>query len=390
MIFGPELAIRGTEASMHHAVKGMYEERRQALKFFWVGCLFIVLSGVALGFMKFPKVTALIIMAVFAALIVFCASFVKRLAPKFAYEDTDDRDFSELQESVDGVAQTNSMRVSNAQHRMMLRAAQQQNRHASMAPQQHNSYYGPNNTSAPRASRGGTAGAKNSYFGGSGSSGQKRSGGAAGASSASRHRASASSAPKKPPAAQPAGDASGAYGALASTFFFGSSYGASGVGAAAKAAATTPQSAAVPTDKSGNVFVENMLRYAVFADGLLRLFSLDGRELSSHPATEIRVGRDKFWIPGDATSSNVVVAGDAARGASAGAEEAKAPHKHAGGARAYRECAGTTERDTADWLRILDHAAHRLSGASGGGGGGVGAGADADADVSGGGARQRR
>ena len=118
MIFGPELAIRGTEESMHHAVRGMYEERRQALKFFWVGCLFIILSGMALSWMKFPRLTAIIITCVFSSLIAFCAFYVKRLRPKFAYADNSNSGWSELQSSVEGVAQSNTIHQVNSQRRL--------------------------------------------------------------------------------------------------------------------------------------------------------------------------------------------------------------------------------------------------------------------------------
>mmetsp|Transcript_9783 Transcript_9783/g.29665 ORF Transcript_9783/g.29665 Transcript_9783/m.29665 type:complete len:254 (-) Transcript_9783:331-1092(-) len=117
MIFGPELAIRGTEQSMHHAVRGMYDERRRALKFFWVGCLFIILSGISLGWMKFPQATAVIMTAIFCSLIAFCAFYVQRLRPKFRYDDKSASGWTDLQSSVEGVAQTNE----NAQRRLALR-----------------------------------------------------------------------------------------------------------------------------------------------------------------------------------------------------------------------------------------------------------------------------
>ena len=47
MIFGPGLAIRGPDGSMSRAVEGMYAERKWALRFFWAGLIFIMLSGVA-------------------------------------------------------------------------------------------------------------------------------------------------------------------------------------------------------------------------------------------------------------------------------------------------------------------------------------------------------
>ena len=45
MIFGPGLAIRGPDGSMSRAVAGMYQERKWALRFFWLGILFIMMSG---------------------------------------------------------------------------------------------------------------------------------------------------------------------------------------------------------------------------------------------------------------------------------------------------------------------------------------------------------
>ena len=102
MIFGPELAIRGTEGSMHHAVRGMYEERRIALRYFWVGCLFIVLSGIALGWMKFPHLTAGLITFVFVTLVAFCAVYVRRLAPQFAYEDVNSANLVEAMQPAAG------------------------------------------------------------------------------------------------------------------------------------------------------------------------------------------------------------------------------------------------------------------------------------------------
>ncbi|KAJ8602196.1 hypothetical protein CTAYLR_003602 [Chrysophaeum taylorii] len=184
MIFGPELAIRGTEESMHHAVKGMYEERRQALKYFWIGCLFIVLSGIALAWMKFPVLTSGLITGVFCSLVLFCSVYVRKLRPLFAYED-EDLDISQI---VEGVAQSNTLSAQRQQQR--------------------------------RGGRG----------------------------AASR------------------------YGAVSAT------------------TTVIPE----PGAKSGNVFVDNMLRYAVLADKVLRLFLLDGSEVGAYPLADIRVGRDHY------------------------------------------------------------------------------------------------
>jgi hypothetical protein len=71
MIFGPGLAIRGPDGSMSRAVNGMYHERKWALRFFWSGLIFIMLSGIALGWLKFRIEVAIVITGVFS---VFSAS----------------------------------------------------------------------------------------------------------------------------------------------------------------------------------------------------------------------------------------------------------------------------------------------------------------------------
>ena len=211
MIFGPELAIRGTEASMHHAVRGMYEERRLCLKFFWVGCLFIVLSGCALAWMKFPVVTAAIVTCVFAGLIWFCVVSTKRIAPKFAYTDDGEDGVSLLSRGVEGVSASS-------------------NRGGASGPHQYGAL------------------------------------------------------DQQPPA----------------------------------------------TEKSGNVFCDGKLRYAVLADGVLRLFGLDGAELAPPTrAVDVHLAKTHFLLNN-------------------------------------KLCAGTTERDTAHWLKVLDAAQNRLSSTSSG------------------------
>lgn len=207
MIFGPELAIRGTEESMHFAVRGMYDERRLCLKFFWAGCLFIVLSGVALGWMKFPIATALMVTIIFAILVLFCVYLVSRIAPKFAYSDTAEDASSLLRSHVEGVASTNSLRDASL-----------------------------------RSSR-------------------------------------------------------VSYGAVEAS-----------------------------SEKSGNVFFDEKLKFAVLAGGVLRLFSLDGTELSAHRASDITCTRNHFQLG-----------------------------KHI--------CTGTTDRDTQAWLKAID-TARRLSNAA--------------------------
>lgn len=207
MIFGPELAIRGTEESMHFAVRGMYDERRLCLKFFWAGCLFIVLSGVALGWMKFPIATALMVTIIFAILVLFCVYLVSRIAPKFAYSDAAEDASSLLRSHVEGVASTNSLREASL-----------------------------------RSSR-------------------------------------------------------VSYGAVEAS-----------------------------SEKSGNVFVDEKLKFAVLAGGVLRLFLLDGTELSTHRASDITCTRHHFQLA-----------------------------KHI--------CTGTTDRDTQAWLKAID-TARRLGSAA--------------------------
>lgn len=187
MIFGPELAIRGTEDSMHHAVRGMYEERRLCLKFFWVGCLFIVLSGVALSWMKFPVPTAAVVTVVFALLIWFCVFSAQRIAPKFAYVD-DTEDVASL------------MRRTTTGNQQQGHPSKPGNS-ASGNPY---SAVPTNNSSSP-----------------------------------------SSSSPRHPQS---------------------SSYGS--------------------TTQNNNLIVGGKLRYAIFADNLLRIFSIDGTLVSSHRASD--------------------------------------------------------------------------------------------------------
>mmetsp|Transcript_9054 Transcript_9054/g.13939 ORF Transcript_9054/g.13939 Transcript_9054/m.13939 type:complete len:403 (-) Transcript_9054:282-1490(-) len=248
MIFGPELAIRGTEESMHFAVRGMYHERRQTLKFFYIGCFFIVLSGVSLGWMKFPQLTAIFITLVFCALSFFCALYAKRLIPKFQYQEHDD--FAHLQSSVQGVAQGHSQRRQSQLRRMQQLSATQQLLPNDLPSQQNNL----------------------------------------------------------------------------------KQYGTVALG----------NTATIEHQKCGNVFVDKMLRYAVFADSVFRLFALDGKELSSHLATEIKVGKDKFWLPNKISSN------------STSPEPPEIKSK-------YCVCTGTTDRDTLAWVQILSAASHDLS-----------------------------
>ncbi|KAJ1455130.1 hypothetical protein M885DRAFT_520750 [Pelagophyceae sp. CCMP2097] len=96
-IFGPELAIRGAEHEQKRAIRGLYDERRRALKLFWLGCAAIVLSGGALGWLKYPEASAILISMVFAVLIGGSSYYVKTiLAPLFKYVDAEGLDCSEL------------------------------------------------------------------------------------------------------------------------------------------------------------------------------------------------------------------------------------------------------------------------------------------------------
>ena len=100
MIFGPELALRGSDVvSMREAIEGMHAMRRlvrltrspqqrptppltmpsplpspppqqhaitQVLRFFWTGLFFAMLCAAALGYMKFPELDATLIAVVLA------------------------------------------------------------------------------------------------------------------------------------------------------------------------------------------------------------------------------------------------------------------------------------------------------------------------------------
>lgn len=56
MIFGPGLGIRGPKGSMSRAVKGMYAERRWALRFYLSGLVSMCIAGVLLAWLKFSCV----------------------------------------------------------------------------------------------------------------------------------------------------------------------------------------------------------------------------------------------------------------------------------------------------------------------------------------------
>jgi len=76
----------------------MYEERTHALHFFWAGCAFIILSGGALGWLKYPEPTAVIITAVFTMLLLWGVYYIYyHLTPLFTYVDAEGLDCSHLQ-----------------------------------------------------------------------------------------------------------------------------------------------------------------------------------------------------------------------------------------------------------------------------------------------------
>jgi hypothetical protein len=86
MIFGPGLAIRGPDGSMSRAVEGMYAERKWALRFFWIGLFFIMLSGISLGWLKYHVKTALtmtVIFVIFIGLFFFYIKYITR--PRFRF-----------------------------------------------------------------------------------------------------------------------------------------------------------------------------------------------------------------------------------------------------------------------------------------------------------------
>lgn len=86
MIFGPALAIRGPDGSMSRAVEGMYAERKWALRLFWVGLFFIMLSGIALGWLKFQFKTAVTMTTIFIIFIVAFFIYVKYITrPRFRF-----------------------------------------------------------------------------------------------------------------------------------------------------------------------------------------------------------------------------------------------------------------------------------------------------------------
>jgi len=53
MIFGPGLGIRGPQGSMSRAVKGMYAERKLAIRFYLAGLVSMCCAAVSLGWLKY-------------------------------------------------------------------------------------------------------------------------------------------------------------------------------------------------------------------------------------------------------------------------------------------------------------------------------------------------
>jgi len=86
MIFGPGLAIRGPDGSMSRAVEGMYAERKWALRFFWIGLFFIMLTGITLGWLKFKPMTATTITVIFVAFIFTFFAYINYVTrPRFRF-----------------------------------------------------------------------------------------------------------------------------------------------------------------------------------------------------------------------------------------------------------------------------------------------------------------
>ena len=86
MIFGPGLAIRGPDGSMSRAVAGMYQERKWALRFFWLGIVFIILSGIALGWVKFDPYISAAMTVIFLGFLSFMVYYMTRVTrPRFRF-----------------------------------------------------------------------------------------------------------------------------------------------------------------------------------------------------------------------------------------------------------------------------------------------------------------
>ena len=68
MIQGTHLAIAGPDDSMSRAVAGMHMERKWAIRFYWSGLTSLMLSVIALGWLKFQSSTAFVLSFVVACL----------------------------------------------------------------------------------------------------------------------------------------------------------------------------------------------------------------------------------------------------------------------------------------------------------------------------------
>ena len=77
---------------MSRAVLGMYQERKWALRFFWVGLMFTLSSGIALGWLKFHQHTAITMTTIFIMFIIIFVLYVKNVTrPRFAFDKDSSR-----------------------------------------------------------------------------------------------------------------------------------------------------------------------------------------------------------------------------------------------------------------------------------------------------------
>lgn len=86
IIFGPGLAIRGPDGSISRAAEGLYSERKYALRFFWAGVFFCLLSGIFLGMLKFNQKASdsiAIIISLFAVVAALYLKYITR--PRFSF-----------------------------------------------------------------------------------------------------------------------------------------------------------------------------------------------------------------------------------------------------------------------------------------------------------------
>eukprot|EP00741_Cyanophora_paradoxa_P007412 tig00001128_g7171.t1 len=86
-MFGPGLALRGPDGSMHRAVDGMNYERNWTFKFFCAGMVSFHISGISLAWLKFQWPEATIVSL---ALLIFLYAFFhygKRIHQRFEIPD---------------------------------------------------------------------------------------------------------------------------------------------------------------------------------------------------------------------------------------------------------------------------------------------------------------